>query len=150
MHDPIDQQQLERDVRVGSQEFEHHRLQVQSPETHGRGQRQRALGRAVFAGGGLLRFLQLLQDPFTADEEALADLGQHDLACRTVQELHAHRPLEVDDPAVDGRQRSTELARRSRKSPRFRHGDERRHGFEPVHSLSFFGIRFPIYTIYSR
>jgi hypothetical protein len=79
VNDAIDELHSEIDLRMGREELQCHRLQVESSECNGSRNRQIAAGRQVFAAYRFLSVPQILECPLTSCKEPLARLGHHDL-----------------------------------------------------------------------
>ena len=75
--DPIDELHPEIDLRMGREELQCHRLQVESAECNGSRNRELPAGRPVFVAYRFLSVAQILECALTSCKELLARLGHH-------------------------------------------------------------------------
>ena len=103
--DLIGQHQPCADVRIGREEVEQDRLDMQPAEHHRSGDGEMAARRAIFTGSRALGVLDLVEDAPACRYIGEARFGQDQLAAGADEELRAQMPFKLGNLAADGRQR---------------------------------------------
>jgi hypothetical protein len=136
----VGQDQLDADHRVGVEERLEMRRDVQPPERGRRRDPQRAARLAGAAGHPGFGFLDRAEDRHHAFVEALACLGQRELARGALEQAHAQPVLQPPDALGDDGRRQVELAAGGRHAFGGDDAGEDVEVAEPVHARSIFSI----------
>jgi hypothetical protein len=134
VQDAVAQAQVEHDVRVGAQELGRDRGHVQPAERQGRRHGQLAARRPVFAGGGALGLLDLLEDAPARRGVGLARVRERDPARRAVQQPRVQVRLQLRDAPAHRGQRRPELPGGGGKAAGPDDREQGRHRLEAVHA----------------
>ena len=113
--EPVGQDQVDVDLRVAMHEVPDDGPQLGTAEIRRRGQPQAAPRQPADRPDGLLRLLDLRQQPDTALVIDRAGLGQAELMRRAVDQSHADALLEALDVPAHHRRRELEAPRRLRE-----------------------------------
>ena len=114
--DAVGQQHADIDLRIGLEEIDHDRHDVQTTEDERCGDDQFALRRAVFARGGPFGLFDLIEYAPAGRDIVSPRLGQRQPAPRAGKQPCVEMRLELRDLAADGRERCSESAAGRRKA----------------------------------
>jgi hypothetical protein len=133
VHDPVDEQAGERDLRIAVQQVEQDRGHHHAAEQDRGGDRHRAARRRVDPGGVVVDLLDLGEDAPAVGEIALAGVGHLHRAGGAVEQLGPESLLQLGDGPGDRRRRQLEAPGRRREAGLLGHCHEDRHGLQAVH-----------------
>jgi hypothetical protein len=132
---PIGQVELAEHRRISGEEVAHQRRHLAPSEQTRRGDHE-APGRGAGLGaGGAIGLVDGGQDAPRALQIARPGVGQRDLARRALQKLDAKPFFKGRDEPRHRRGRKLETSRSGGKSAQLGDRDERRDGFESIHSI---------------
>ena len=131
----VGQTEVDADIGVALQVGDHYSADVQPAEPYRRRDHELSLRPGAFALDGVLRLLDIGQDPPRPLQVTRAGVGQRHLPRGPLQQPRAETILQRRDQPRDARRRQAKPARRGSKTPQVGHGDKGLHGIDPVHRI---------------